>query len=151
MWIFAMDMAIIAATGIALLYFESNEPAGQRAGARILGYSMGKKLNSRVTVMLMNSHQHIELVEVRTDVRPGGSVGEEVFEGDLCDTEVKARILLQLEIDRRAGLPGVSAALSAPQADYELVGILAAVTGGISTGKIVWLRQAKMTAGRPTW
>jgi len=84
----------------------------------------------RVTVMMMNSHQHIELVEVRVPVIMGGDVENVEFRCITEDAETAARKLL---VDARADAD-----------DFSVVGVLVSVLHGLTPGRIVWAKEAEM-------
>lgn len=90
--------------------------------------SAGTPSLRRVTVMMMNSHQHIELVEINTHVIMGGTFENVEFKCDVQETEKAARVLMT-----KAGMD---------ENDFQSVGILVSCTHGMLAGRIVWAKAA---------
>jgi hypothetical protein len=97
----------------------------------LLASSGGKPSLRRVTVMMMNSHQHIELVEVRTHVIMGGTVDNVEFKCDVQETEKMARVLMERNLPATVDV-----------SDFNNVGILVSCTHGMLVGRIVWAKEA---------
>lgn len=95
------------------------------------------KTTRRVLVLMMNSKQHFEAIEVRVPVQAllVGFFCDEQFEADLEEAEDEARKLMKF-----SGMKDID--------DYQCVGIQCAVTSGINAGRIVWVRQVEMAVER---
>ena len=78
--------------------------------------------------MMMNSHQHVELVEVKTQVDMAGTIENVEFKCVTAEAETLARELLV-----RAGKDAN---------DFHMVGILVACLNGPLAGRIVWAKEA---------
>ena len=95
------------------------------------------KIRRKVLVQMISSHQHIEMVEVETEVRMTGGFGTEGFEADLEAIEGDARF--RLTTNER------------DETDFDMVGVLCAVLAGHNAGRIVWVKQADITKVAKTW
>src|SRR5580698_1572835 len=92
---------------------------------------MNKSTIRRVTVMMMNSHQHIELIEINTAVVMSGTLEKVEFKCITKDADTKARELLaraEMDVD-----------------DFSIVGILVSCLYGPLAGRIVWAKEAEVT------
>lgn len=96
----------------------------------------GKPTTRRVTVMLMNSRQHVELVETETPVIMGGTIDKVEFKCVTQDVETAARNIMRdkgMDVD-----------------DFEVVGVLVSCLYGPLAGRIVWATEATMTVTTKT-
>ena len=88
----------------------------------------GKPTTRRVTVMMMNSRQHVELVEVSAAVIMAGTIDQVEFKCVTQEVEASARNLMRnkgMDVD-----------------DFEVVGILVSCLYGPLSGRIVWATEA---------
>lgn len=102
---------------------------------------MNKPTTRRVTVMMMNSHMHVELVEIKIQVVMTGTVENVEFKCITKDAETAARDLIRKVAN---GIDGPANPRQDAD-DYHMVGVLVSCLYGPLAGRIVWAKEADVT------